>query len=321
MTDTTLRTIIKTKDDLSTLASATRQTLTPNKIIELLSIQAITDPSLSEQLQKASGKKFDKDLKTRLADAVVAGMLGFSSPYEMFKHYQEQPLIKKEIYLWEHRFGTDTISVYREKDISIGNLDLVALTSMEAELDRADENLNCIDTDESILTSVDLEANDELITHQAAGAVDLKIPHDKSYSVNDGSEDALDALMEVVESIDSCCSFQNSGNDILESCPEHMIFHNVNLNEVTTLTDYWTLAAKTLLVSVGYDESFMPSPLNSDKGMIDIPNSPDALIWSAKHQMMAVFNKASGVIEHIFATSLAQYDVRHQLFTLTGEEK
>lgn len=133
-----LRKTITTKQQMTTLRDQIRETFTLGASATVFS-GIVADEKLANMLGKAIGQKHDKKMKTRIADDLVASMLGFSNTHEMFAHYNQLRTFNRETFIFSYRGeGSSVVEVYVEDGVDASAIDVAVMGSVFFEPNRGE---------------------------------------------------------------------------------------------------------------------------------------------------------------------------------------
>lgn len=150
-----LRNTITSNDGMIALRDSIRQTLTPSRTAKLFS-NIVTDDKISDIILKAAGKKRDNLMKTRVADALTAEILGFPDTHAMFNFYHNQTQMERESYIFKHQCGADIIDVYVQKGVNFSLLDAIEFSYAEFDFYNIDNSFDFVSADGQIVNDIDI---------------------------------------------------------------------------------------------------------------------------------------------------------------------
>jgi len=135
-----LRTSIRTLDDLNALTKTIRATLDLNTIGGLFS-RFVTDSDIKDTLDNVVGSKGTKTIKQSEAEKLVCTMLGFKNINAMREHYTTVALFTAEQYIHIHRHGDDAFSVWSQEGVYPTIADLLGFNLVDGSQTRIDERI------------------------------------------------------------------------------------------------------------------------------------------------------------------------------------
>lgn len=134
-----LKQAICDKKALQAFTHSLRSALTPQTLVYALTRDVVTDPTLTQQLSNAIGKKADKPMPTRLADELAASMLGFRNTHEMFAYYEEDKKWYGTVFEVKDKYGESSFTIYAPNNMSLTPADVVHATGLHFDPSRTED--------------------------------------------------------------------------------------------------------------------------------------------------------------------------------------